>query len=126
MTVVAIVDDDRSHRVALARLLRASGIDSLSFASAEEYLERERASRVDCLVLDIQLGGISGFELQRRLASAGAGPPVVFLTAHDEPETIEQASRTGCAYLRKTDPGRSVIEAIRRAVEAGPACPKGQ
>ena len=125
MVRVAIVDDDRSHCVALARLLRASGMEIESFNSAEEYLERAREPGIDCLVLDIQLGGMSGFELHDRLAAAG-GPPVVFLSAHDEPDTLERARRTGCPYLRKTEPGQAVIDAIQRSVRSRSPLPREQ
>jgi FixJ family two-component response regulator len=120
MLRVGIVDDDTSHCRALARLLRASGMETLTFASAEEFLERRNGSVIDCLVLDIQLGGMSGFELQSRLAATGLAPPVVFLTAHEDPETIARAARTGCAYVKKTEPGPVLLEAIRRAVADHP------
>jgi FixJ family two-component response regulator len=126
MLRVAIVDDDASHCRALARLLRASGMEPLTFASAEEYLGQTSGGATDCVVLDIQLGGMSGFDLQDRLASAGAAPPVVFLSAHEEPETIARAARTGCAYIRKTEPAQALLEAIRRAVEGRGGFPKGQ
>ena len=113
---VGIVDDDASHCRALARLLRASGMETSTFASAEEYLASTNGTVIDCLVLDIQLGGMSGFELQSRLATAGSAPPVVFLTAHEEPETIAHAARTGCPFVRKTEPGSVLLDAIRRAV----------
>ena len=75
--------------------------------------------RFDCLVLDIQLGGISGIELHQRLNALGSTIPVIYLTAHDELETREAALAAGCAaYFRKTDSGEAVLEAIRQA--AGP------
>src|SRR5262245_14260924 len=109
MLRVGIVDDDASHCRAVARLLRASGMDPVTFASAEEYLEHGAQREIDCLVLDIQLGGISGFELQNRLAAAVQAPPVVFLTAHEEPETIARAARSGCAYVRKIESGSVLL-----------------
>ena len=73
--------------------------------------------RADCILLDIQLGGMSGFELQNLLTASGSTTPVIFITAHDDLEIREQARQTNCvAYLRKTDPGDAVLEAIRRAV----------
>jgi FixJ family two-component response regulator len=114
---VAIVDDDASLCKAMSRLLAAAGIESATYASAESFLESPSRSELDCLVLDIQLGGMSGFELQQRLAAMGGGPPVVFITAHDEPEIRQQAERSGCvAYLQKTDSGEAVIEGVRRAL----------
>jgi FixJ family two-component response regulator len=119
MPRVAIVDDDASHCRALARLLRASGMETVSFGSAEEYLAQGGGRGIDCLVLDIQLGGMSGFDLQDRIAAATIGPPVVFLTAHGEPETVARAARTGCSYVRKTDPAGVLLDAIRRATAGG-------
>ena len=124
MLRVAIVDDDIAHCRALARLLRASGMETTTYASAEDYLEAGRDREVDCLVLDIQLGGMSGFELQSSLAAGCQAPPIVFLTAHAEPETIARAACAGCAHVRKTDPAPVLLEAIRRAA-SHPVFPKG-
>ena len=75
-------------------------------------------------MLDIQLLGMSGLELQKQLATAGMAAPVVFITAHDDPKAREQAYAAGCAgYFRKTDSGSEVLEAIRRVV-ARPSPPQ--
>lgn len=100
------------------RLLRAAGFQPFIYLSAEAFLQDHERQCPDCILLDIQLGGMSGFELEDRLASSGSTIPVIFITAHDDPETREQARQTGCiAYLRKNDPGEMVLEAIRRAVK---------
>ena len=100
------------------RLLRAAGFQPFTFPSAEAFLQDLELVRPDCILLDIQLGGMSGFELEDWLASSGSTIPVIFITAHDDSETREQARQTGCiAYLRKNDPGEMVLEAIRRAVK---------
>ncbi len=116
MLTIVIIDDDTSHSRAVARLLSASGMQPVVFSSAEDYLARREAVPADCLVLDIQLGGMSGFELQSRLAAAGTAPPIVFLSAHSESETIAHVASTGCSYVRKTDPGQMLLEAIHRAI----------
>lgn len=68
-------------------------------------------------MLDIQLAGISGIELQRRLLAVGEKTPVIFITAHDDPEIQAEALALGCAaYFRKTDSGSEVLDAIRRVV----------
>ena len=114
---VAIVDDDTSLCQAMDRLLRAAGFQAVTYLSGEAFLEDAEHGRADCILLDIQLGGMSGFELQNLLTASGSTTPVIFITAHDDPETSEQARQTNCvAYLRKTDPGDAVLEAIRRAV----------
>ena len=116
MVRVAIVEDETSNARAVARLLRASGMESVTFASAEEYLERADASVVDCVVLDIQLGGMSGFDLQSKLAVTHPDLPVIFLSAHEESETLARARIAGCAFVRKAEPGRVLLETIRGAV----------
>ena len=75
--------------------------------------------RFACLLVDIQLGGMSGFEMQRRLASEGSRTPVIFITAYDDPAAIADAERAGCAFLRKTDDGVQLMDAIRKACGAG-------
>jgi DNA-binding response OmpR family regulator len=124
MIRIAIVDDDAPHSRAVARLMRASGLQASVFVSAEDYLARGEERAFDALVLDIQLGGMSGFELQRRIAAAG-GPPIVFLTAHEEPETLARASQAGCPLVRKTDPARVLLDAVRAEIAARSRFPKG-
>jgi FixJ family two-component response regulator len=115
-TEIAIVDDDESLCKAMSRLLRAAGYQPRSFSSAESFLEFSFSREPACLLLDIQLGGMSGFDLQRQLTLAGRTVPVIFITARDDEESREEAQRTGCAsYLRKTDSGQSVLQAIRAA-----------
>src|SRR6267154_2591933 len=93
---VAIVDDDASLCKAMSRFLAAVGIESATYPSAESFLNSRSGSEPDCLVLDIQLGGMSGFELQGRLAAAGKTLPIIFITAHDEPQIRQRAERSGC------------------------------
>src|SRR5882762_2116707 len=111
---VAVVDDDPSLCRAVTRLLSAAGIQCVAFLSAEEFLAR--GDHLDCLLLDVQLGGMSGFDLHRRLAATGNLLPIIYVTAHDEPEARQQAEQAGCvAFLRKTDPAEAILAAIRRA-----------
>jgi FixJ family two-component response regulator len=115
-TYVAVVDDDESLCRSLGRLLRASEIQPVTYHSAEAFLADTKRPQFDCLVFDIQLGGMSGIELHRQLAASGSKTPVIYITAHDEPATREEAQAAGCvAYFRKTDPGEAVLQAIRRA-----------
>ena len=114
---IAIVDDDESFSKAICRLLRAAGFVSVRYPSAEAFLMPRPLPNPACLVLDIQLGGMSGLELQQRLRELGAAPPIIFVTAHDEPDTRAQAREAGCvAYLRKPFRGESLLEAIRKAL----------
>ena len=116
---VAVVDDDENLRRSFARLLRAAGIHSIAYASAEAFLEDTARPQFDCLVLDIELPGLSGLELQERLSDSGISVPVLFITAYDEPRSRERAYAAGCAgYFRKTDSGRDVLDAICEVVNA--------
>lgn len=119
---IAIVDDESSLCRSLSRLLRAAGYRPVAFASAEEFLAEDVHEQFACIVLDIQLGGMSGLELHQKLISSGTHTPVIFITAHDAPEVRAQAQAAGCAgYFRKTDSGDAVLESIRRAVNPEPA-----
>ena len=112
---VAVVDDDRSMRVGVERLLNAHGFAKV-FASAEAFLDRAAAA-ADCLVVDIDLGGMSGVELRRRLADRGCAVPTIFMTALDDEATHARALEAGCiAYLLKPFPSRCLIDAVKIAV----------
>ena len=117
---VAVVDDDESFSSALERLFRASGFEVRTYASAEAFLAPDPLPDPDCFVLDIQLGGMSGLDLQRRLRELGVRAPIIFVTAHDAPGVCEEAERGGCAsYFLKPVPGKSLIKAINKAVHPG-------
>ena len=115
---VAVVDDDETICRSFGRLLRAAGMQPITYDSAESFLADTKRPQFGCLVLDIQLGGMSGIELARRLAGVGVCTPIIFITAHDDPEARSAAKALGCAaYFRKTDSGKEVLESIRRVAE---------
>ena len=115
-TYVAVVDDDESVCRSFARLLRAAGMQAITYESAESFLADRKHPEFSCLVLDIQLGGMSGVELAQRLGAVDQRTPIIFITAHDDPEARSAAEALGCvAYFRKTDSGKEVLEAIRKA-----------
>jgi FixJ family two-component response regulator len=121
---VAVVDDDESVCRSMSRLLRAAHFQPIAYPSAEALLADTKHPKFDCLVLDIQLGGISGLELSQRLSAVQDRTPVVFITAHDDPKVRAEAEASGCAaYFRKTDPGQLVLEAITKAVTNKPSSP---
>src|SRR5262249_4355613 len=116
MPRIVVVEDDESMSQAIERVLRAGGFKVHTFASAEAVLEAGVATAADCLILDISLPGMSGFDLYRRLAPAGEQLPVIFITAHDEPAIREEAERLGStSYLPKPFSGRTLLDAVTRA-----------
>jgi len=101
----------------LSRLLRAAHFQPITYPSAEVFLADTKHPKFDCLLLDIQLEGMSGVELSQRLTAVQDATPVIFITAHDEPEVRAQAEASGCAgYFRKTASGADILAAIRRAI----------
>jgi FixJ family two-component response regulator len=118
-TVVIVVDDNASFLKGLARLLAHNGFQSRTFASAEALIESGSAQSATCLLLDIHLGGISGIELQRRLAASGSKCPVIFMTANDDEATRNDAVDAGCiAYLRKPFAAHLLLDAIGNRLPA--------
>jgi FixJ family two-component response regulator len=114
---IAIIDDDESLCRSMSRLLRAAHLQSITYPSAEAFLEDTKRPKFDCLVLDIQLKGMSGLDLSQRLSAVKDATPVVFITAHDDPRVRAEAEASDCAgYFRKTDSGADVLAAIRRVV----------
>lgn len=114
---VAVIDGDESICRSMTRLLKAAGIEAEVFFSAEKFLLEQDPTRFDCLLLDIQLDGISGLELHEQLNARGSKTPIFFITAHDAIEVRIQATSGGCAgFFRKSDSGHHVITAIRKAV----------
>ena len=101
----------------MAALVSAFGYVTYTFSSAEAFLSVAAASKASCLVVDVQLGGISGVELARQLANAGFKFPIIFMTALDDEVILRQAEQLGCvAYLRKPFNEDLLIEAIVRAI----------
>ena len=114
--IIAIVDDDASVRRSLERVLRPAGYATQAFRSAREFLGWLPDAEAACLVLDVHLGGMSGFELQRRLAV-----PVLLITGHDDPVTRARLEASGAAgHLSKPFDEDVLLAAIRRAVRRAP------
>jgi FixJ family two-component response regulator len=114
--LIGIVDDDASVLRALSRLLRGAGFAVRAFGSAEEFLGLEHPETIKCLVLDIQMPGLSGFDLQERLADADLTIPIIFITAHDDVLTRERARKGGVTYLTKPFDAPSLLKAIAKAL----------
>jgi FixJ family two-component response regulator len=115
--LIAVVDDDESVRRATRRLLHAAGLEVETYACGTELLEALLHRRPNCVVVDLHMPGMSGLELQSRLAASGSGIPVIFMTAYDDPGARDRAQQAGAAsYLRKPFSEEVLLEAIDAAV----------
>jgi FixJ family two-component response regulator len=110
---VYIIDDEPSICTAYARLVRSARMQSQTFASVEDFLRTPITATAACVVSDIQMPGTSGLELPALLAQMGRNLPVIFVTAHDSPETRDLAQRAGAsAYFRKPVDSQALLDAI--------------
>ena len=114
---VAVIDDDESLCRSLARLLQQAGFHPITYPSAEDFLGDPLRSHFGCLLVDVQLGGMSGIELNARLKAEGVRTPIVYITAFDDPRARAQAIEMGSSgYFRKTDAGLDILETVRRVI----------
>ncbi len=117
-SVVFVVDDDVSVRESLELLIRCEGWHPEIFASASEFLATPRPSGPSCLVLDVSLPGVSGLELQKRVANDRADMPIIFITGHgDIPMTVEAMKAGAVEFLTKPFADEVLLGAIRQAIE---------
>ena len=116
--VVAIVDDDPWALDGLQRLIRSAGWRAETFASAQEFLARPALEAPMCLILDLQLPGLSGLDLQKRLTEVGLEIPIVFLTGRGDIPTSVQAMKSGAVeFLTKPVDEQKLLQAIQEAIE---------
>jgi DNA-binding NtrC family response regulator len=115
--LVYVVDDDASAREGVARLIRSAGLTTKTFASGEEFLAAPRAKLPSCLVLDVNLPGLSGLDLQRELAKSGRQVPIIFLTGHgDIPMTVRAVKAGAANFLTKPFDDEDLLNAIRQCL----------
>lgn len=116
--LVHVVDDDAPFRTAIERRLKLAGYDVATYASAQELLDRlPDPDRLGCVLLDVQIPGLSGPELQRRLIELGSVLPIVFLTGHADTATTVRAIKAGAEdFLTKPVSSEQLIDAIERAM----------
>ena len=115
---VFIVDDDQSVRTALARLMRSASLHAETFASAEEFLERQHPDGPGCMVLDLSMPGSTGLELQQDMAAADIDLPIIFLTGHGNVPSSVKALKSGAVdFLEKPVDDDRLLSAIKGAVE---------
>jgi DNA-binding NtrC family response regulator len=116
-SLIYVVDDDASVREALGSLIRSAGLRVETFASAQEFLARPRADVPSCLVLDVQLPGLSGLDLQQELAKADVQIPIIFLTGHgDIPMSVRAIKAGALEFLTKPFDDEDLLEAIQQGI----------
>ena len=115
--VIHVVDDDRSFRTALARLLRASGYEVVDYDSAASFLRSIEHSKPGCILLDVQMPTLGGLRLQEELAKLSHAWPIIFLTGHGDIPTSVLAIKAGAEdFLTKPVPSKTLLAAIDRAL----------
>jgi len=116
--IVFVVDDDESVREGLGTLIRSAGLSVETFASAREFLARSPEDLPSCLVLDVRLPGLSGLDLQKRMAEVNIEIPIVFITGHGDVPTSVRAMKAGAVeFLTKPFRDRDLLEAIQQAIK---------
>jgi FixJ family two-component response regulator len=115
--IVIIIDDDPSFRAMLSRLVGTVGLKSIAFTSAEEFLAAPPPDCPACLVLDVQMPGLSGLDLQRQLVQGQRSLPIVFTTGHgDIPMTVEAMKAGAVGFLSKPFRNQEMIDAIKEGI----------
>ena len=122
--LIAVVDDEEPVRKALMRLMRSVGLSVETFGSGPEFLKSIETHLPDCVVLDLHMPHMDGFNVQAHLAQKYAALPVIIITGHDLPQARERAMAGGAsAFLRKPVLDRTLLDAISAAT--APAHPGG-
>jgi FixJ family two-component response regulator len=116
--VVFVVDDDEPMRRSLENLIRSVGLRVEAFATAQEFLRGKRPDVPGCLVLDVRLPGLSGLDLQKRMAEANSEIPIIFITGHgDIPMTVQAMKAGAVEFLTKPFRDQALLDAIQQALE---------
>jgi FixJ family two-component response regulator len=118
--LISVVDDDESIRRTTTLLIESFGFRAAAFESAEGFLESGQLHDTSCLILDVQMPGMNGFELQSKLAAAGYGIPIIFITGYDDKESRGRAMQAGAvAFLGKPFSDEQLLQTVRSALGHG-------
>ena len=124
--LIAIVDDDASVRAALHGLIRSLGFPNVTFAAAEDFLSSRHLRLTACVIADVNMPGMTGPELHRRLITLGTAIPVILITAYPDDRVRDQALRAGAAgYLSKPFDDDDLIACLRSALARAPLGERG-
>ena len=115
--LISVVDDDESIRRTTTLLIESFGFRAAAFESAENFLGSGRLNDTSCLIVDVQMPGMNGLQLQSQLAAAGCSIPIIFITAHDDKESRRRAMQAGAvAFLGKPFTDEQLLQSIRSAL----------
>lgn len=118
--IIFIVDDDLSIRKALERLLKSMGFRVKTFGSGQDFLAHNQLDTCDCLILDVRMPDMNGFDLWKQLVCSGFTVPTIFMTAYEDIREREWAIKAGAVeYLQKPLDEKSLVNAIHSALERG-------
>jgi FixJ family two-component response regulator len=118
--LISVVDDDESVRRSMRLLVESFGFRAAVFETAEGFLKSGLVHDNSCLILDVQLPGMDGLQLQSHLATQGCGIPIIFITAYDDKESRKRAMQAGAvAFLDKPFSDEQLLQAIRSALRHG-------
>jgi two-component system response regulator FixJ len=113
---IYVVDDDKSARIGLGRLLRSAGFQVKIFASAHEFLEHGPDENEGLIILDVRMPGVNGLEMQKSLAAMGSKLPIIFITGFEDPLARNEALKSGAiAFLQKPVDEQTLLGAIEAA-----------
>jgi FixJ family two-component response regulator len=112
--LISVVDDDESIRRTTTLLIESFGFRTAAFESAEGFLKSGQLNDTSCLIVDVQMPGMNGLQLQSHLAAAGSGIPIIFITAYDDKESRQRAMQAGAvAFLGKPFSDEQLLQTIR-------------
>jgi DNA-binding response OmpR family regulator len=118
---IAILDDEDKFRVALSRLLRAHGYDVIGFQRGEDLIEAIALQQIDCVLLDLFMPGMSGFDVLAAFQAQRGAPPVIVVSAHDESEMRDRALALNAMSVQRKPIAAALLAEIKRAVTPGAA-----
>ena len=119
-SLISVVDDDESIRRTTTFLIESLGFRAAAFESAESFLKSGQLHITSCLILDVQMPGMNGLQLQSELAAAGYGIPIIFITSYDDKESRGRAMRAGAvAFLGKPFSDEQLLQTVRSALQHG-------
>ncbi len=114
---ISVVDDDESVRRTTTRLIESFGFRAAAFESAETFLRSRLRDDTSCLIVDVQMSGMNGLQLQSHLAAEGSGIPIIFITSSDERESRRRAMQAGAvAFLGKPFTDEQLLQTVRSAL----------